>query len=121
MIAVARVIREHRGIVARTLRETFGVGISDLGDGLTWGEAKLLLEEASDDTGTALGAKLAGWAYRASTRELLSLIAGIGDAKAAKKLMPWVLPDPRRTTSTADAAELAEAQAALDEGLVFSS
>jgi hypothetical protein len=119
MIAVARVIREHRGTVARTLRETFGVGISDLGDGLTWGEAKLLLEEASGDTGTALGAKLAGWSYRASTREMLSLIAEIGDAKASKKLMPWVLPDPRRSGSTADAVEVAAAQAELEAGLVF--
>jgi hypothetical protein len=120
MIAVARVIREHRGIVARTLRETFGVGISDLGDGLTWGEARDLLEEASADPGTHLGAKLAGWSYPATTRQLLSLIAELGP-NASKKLVPWVLPDPNRKTSTADAEEVAEAQAALDTGLVFSS
>ncbi|WP_136036969.1 hypothetical protein [Microbacterium sp. K35] len=120
MIAVARAIREHRGSVARTLRETFGVGISDLGDGLTWGEARLLIEEASADPGTHLGAKLAGWSYPATTRELLSLVAELGP-KASKKLVPWVLPDPRRTTTTADAAEVAEAQADMEAGLVFAS
>lgn len=96
----------------------FGVGISDLGDRLLWGEAKLLLEGAAEDTSTLLGAELAEWAYPASVVELLSLIAQIGNEKTAKKLMPWALPknEPR-----ADAAEIAEAQAALDEGLIFSS
>ncbi|OIU88662.1 hypothetical protein [Microbacterium sp. AR7-10] len=117
MIAVAQIIREHRGVAARTLR-AFGVGISDLGDRLLWGEAKLLLEGAAVDPSTPLGAELAGWAYPASTLELLSLMAQIGDQKAAKKLMPWALP---KNEPTADAAEVAEAQAALDEGLVFSS
>ncbi|WP_247956453.1 hypothetical protein [Microbacterium galbinum] len=118
MIAVAQIIREHRGVAARTLR-AFGVGISDLGDGLLWGEAKLLLEGAAADPSTLLGAELAGWAYPASTLDLLTLIASIGDSKASKKLMPWALP--RQNKQTADAAEIAEAQAALDDGLVFSS
>lgn len=120
MIAVAQIIREHRGSVVRTLRETFGVGISDLGDGLTWGEARDLIHEAAADPGTHLGAKLAGWSYPATTRQLLSLIAELGP-KASKKLVPWVLPDPRRTTTTADAAEIAEAQADMEAGLVFAS
>jgi len=94
------------------------VGISDLGDRLLWGEAKLLLEGAALDTSTLLGAELAGWAYPASTVELLSLLAQISDQRTAKKLMPWALP---KNEPTADAAEVAEAQAALDEGLVFSS
>jgi hypothetical protein len=47
------------------------VGLSDLGDGFSWGEAKLLIEEAAADPGTAFGAELAGWAYPASLRELL--------------------------------------------------
>jgi hypothetical protein len=47
------------------------------------------------------------------------LIAQIGgDQKASKKLMPWALPKNERS---ADAAEIAEAQAALDDGLIFSS
>lgn len=117
MIQVAQIIREHRGVAARTLR-AFGVGISDLGDRLLWGEAKLLLEGAAHDTSTLLGAELAGWAYPASTVELLSLLAQVGDAKVSKKLMPWALP---KNEAGADAAEVAEAQAALDEGLVFSS
>lgn len=85
---------------------------------MLWGEAKLLLEGAADDTSTPLGAELAGWAYPASTLQLLTLIASIGDQNAAKKLMPWALPknEPR-----ADAAEVAEAQAALEDGLIFSS
>jgi hypothetical protein len=96
------------------------VGISDLGDGLTWGEAKLLLDEAAADPGTALGAEMAGWAYPASLRELLTLAAQVGDWKSARKIMPWVMPDPRGTKQTASAEEIAAAQAVLEEGIVFS-
>ncbi|MDI9889976.1 hypothetical protein [Microbacterium sp. IEGM 1404] len=120
MIAVARLIRDHRGPVARTLRETFGVGISDLGGGLTWGEAHTLLVEAASDTGTALGAELAGWAYPANLRELITMIATIGDRKASQKVMPWVMKNPRGAVSNASAAEIAEAQAELEDDIVFS-
>ena len=96
------------------------MGLSDLGGAVSWGEAITLLQEAADDTGTHLGARLAGWAYPATTRELLSLIADLGP-KASKKLVPWVLSDPRRTKTTADAAEIAEAQAEMEAGLVFAS
>lgn len=94
------------------------MGLSDLGGAVSWGEAITLLHEAAADPGTHLGAQLAGWAYPASTRELLSLVAELGP-KASKKLVPWALPDPRRTTTTADAAEIAEAQAEMEAGLVF--
>jgi hypothetical protein len=121
MIAVARLIREHRGPVARTLRETYGVGLSDLGGGLTWGEARTLIEEAAADGGTALGAALAGWAYTATTADLLNLIATIGDRKAAMKVMPWAMPNPRSSAPTASAEEIAKAQAELEDGIVFAS
>ncbi|MDN3309558.1 hypothetical protein QWJ90_01300 [Microbacterium oryzae] len=120
MIAVARIIRERRHTVARTLRETFGVGLSDLGDGLSWGEAKLLIEEASGDPSTALGAELADWAYPASMPDLLTLIAQIGNEKAARKVMPWVMQSPKRQDETrATTDEIAAAEAELDSGIVF--
>lgn len=107
-------------MIARTLRETFSVGLSDLGDGLSWGEAKLLLEEAAADPGTAFGAKLAGWAYPASLRELLSLMAQIGNQKAAHKVMPWVMKDARKREPQATPDEVAAATAELEDGIVFS-
>jgi hypothetical protein len=121
MIAVARLIREHRGAAARTLRENFGVGISDLGGGLTWGEAHTLLTEAAADTGTALGAELAGWAYPASMSQLITMIATIGDRKASQKVMPWVMKNLRDGAPSATAEELAQAQAELEDGIVFAS
>ncbi len=119
MIAVARLIRDHRGPVARTLRESFGVGISDLGGGLTWGEAHTLLVEAAADTGTAIGAALAGWAYPANLRELITLIATIGDRKASQKVMPWVMKNPRGDEPGATTEEVALAQAELEDSIVF--
>jgi hypothetical protein len=118
MIAVARLIREHRGAVTRTMRENFGVGLTDLGDGLTWGEAHTLLVEAAADPSTALGAKLAGWAYPASIPQLLVLIAHTG--KASKKVMPWALKVPR-AEDQATPDEVAAAQADLEDGIVFAS
>ena len=120
MIAVARVISERRGTIARTLRESFGVGLSDLGDGLSWGEAKLLIEEASADPGTALGAELADWAYPATVPALLGIIAQIGNEKAARKVMPWTLTLSRKKTADqATPDELAAAVADLEAGIVF--
>lgn len=117
MIAVARLIREHPAAIARTLRETFAVGLSDLGDRLTWGEAKLLLEQAASDGGTALGAELAGWSYPASLLQLLTLSAQIGDKNASAKVMPWAL-DLSRPERASD-AEIAAADAELEEAIVF--
>lgn len=108
-------------MVARTLRETFGVGLSDLGGALSWGEAKLLLEAAAGDPATALGADLAGWAYPASTPVLISLVAQIGNPTASKRLMPWALTNPRSKKSDATAEEIAAATAELEDGIVFAS
>ena len=116
ILGVAQLIREHRPLVARTLRETFGVGLSDLGGALRWGEARLLIEAAAGDPGTALGAELAGWAYPASTKDLISLTAQIGDPKASKRVMPWAL---QRPASTATPDEVAVAQAQLEDEIVF--
>jgi len=106
-------------VIARTLRETFGVGLSDLGDAVSWGEAKLLLEEAAADPSTAFGAELAGWAYPASMRDLLSLAAQIGNKDAFKKVTPWAMQNPRGPAHGATSEEVAAAQAELDSGIVF--
>lgn len=118
--AVVQLIHTHRGPIARTLRETYGVGLSDLGDGVTWGEVKVLLEEAAADGSTAFGAELAGWAYQASIPELLSLVAQVGDWKAAKRVMPWAMNGIRERAPQASAAEVAAADAELEAEIVFS-
>lgn len=97
------------------------MGLSDLGDALTWGEARILLEEAAADPGTALGAQLAGWAYPANMLELLNLTATIGDAKASRKVMPWAMSSPRSNAPKATTEEVAIAQAELEDGIVFAS
>lgn len=117
MMAVARLVKDRRRTVARTLRETFGVGLTDLGDGLSWGEAKLLLEEAAADPSTALGAELAGWSYPATHVDLFSLIATIGNKDAAMKVMPWAFGGGRQSASD---AEIAAANAELEASIVFS-
>ena len=117
--AVVQLIREHRGPIARTLRETYGIGLSDLGDGVTWGEAKTLLEEAAGDGGTVFGAELAGWAYPASIPQLLMLVAQVGDWKASKKVMPWAMERPGQKNPPASAAEIAAADAELEAEIVF--
>lgn len=121
MIGVARSIREHRGAIARTLRETFSVGLSDLGDALSWGEAIVLIEEASADPSTALGAELAGWAYPATMPQLLTMIGAIGSERASRKVMPWALSSPRSNQPKATTEEVAIAQAELEDGIVFAS
>ena len=121
ILSVVHHIREHRGAVARTLRERFAVGLSDLGDAVTWGEAKTLLEEAAGDPSTALGAVLADWAYPASIPELISITAQVADPKASKKLMPWVLENHRSRQPEASAEELAEARGELEADITFTS
>lgn len=97
------------------------MGLSDLGDALTWGEARVLLEQAAADPGTAFGAELAGWAYPATMPELLTLIGAIGNEKASRKVMPWTLRTPRSNGTKATDEEVAIAQAELDDGIVFAS
>lgn len=105
--------------MAVTLRG-YGTGISELGDGLLWGEAKTLLEEAAADGGTALGAELAGWAYPASMVQLITLSAQIGDSKVFRKVAPWALDNPRRRKQNqATPDEIAAAQAELEAEFVF--
>ncbi len=99
------------------MRETFGVGLSDLGDAVLWGEAQFLIEAAATDPSTVLGAELAGWSYPASTRDLIELIATIRDEKASKKLMPWALKID--AGQKADPVEVAAAQDELTAGIVF--
>ncbi|WP_258186443.1 hypothetical protein [Microbacterium sp. PAMC21962] len=88
-------------------------GLSGLGGALTWGEARLLLDEAAADTSTVLGAHLAGWAYRATTPELMMIAATVG-ARAAE-IMPWAITKPEQATP----AEVASALAQLEDEIVF--
>lgn len=95
------------------------MGLSDLGDAVTWGEARILLEEAAADPSTAFGAELAGWAYPASMPTLIGIAAQIGDPKQSRKVMPWTLKNPRRTGPQATPDEVAAATAQLEDGIVF--
>jgi hypothetical protein len=95
------------------------VGLSDLGDAVSWGETIDLIEEAASDPSTALGAELAGWGYPASMIQLITMAGQVG--KPAMKLMPWVMKNPRRAGAHASADEVAVAQAELEDGIVFSS
>jgi hypothetical protein len=102
-------------VIARTLRERFGVGLSDLGGALKWGEARLLIEAAAGDPSTEFGADLAGWSYAADAPTLLGIV--VQAPKAWKSLMPWVMKRPESSTATAD--EIAAAEAALEAEVVF--
>jgi hypothetical protein len=94
------------------------VGLSDLGDAVSWGEACVLVKRAAADPSTALGAEMAGWAYPASMPELLTMIAQIPSKAAAKAVMPWSMKVPQeQAPATPD--EIAEASAALDADFVF--
>ena len=116
MIAVARFVKAHRGKVARTLRETFSVGLTDLGDGLSWGEALLLLSEAAQDPGTAIGAELAEWEFPASRMAVLTLSALVRDEQEFARVAPWA----GRKAPRASDEELAAARAELEAEIVFS-
>ena len=83
---------------------------------MLWGEARLLLEAVVSVTSTVLGAKLAGWAYPASMPELLQLASGLSE-KASKRVMPWAMDVPGR--SSASAEERAAAEAELEAGFVI--
>ena len=97
------------------------MGLSDLGGAVSWGEAISLIRSVAGDPSTVLGAQLADWAYPASTPQLISLIAQIGDKKASRRLMPWALENPNRKKPEFTSDEVAEAEAALEEGIVFAS
>lgn len=94
------------------------MGLSDLGDAVSWGEACVLVKRAALDPSTALGAELAGWAYPASMPELLTLIAQIPSRSAAKAVMPWSMKLPeQQAPATPD--EIAAADSALEADFVF--
>lgn len=95
------------------------MGLSDLGDAVSWGEACVLIKRAAADPSTALGAELAGWAYPASMPELLTMIAQIPSKNAAKAVMPWSMKVPQeQAPATPD--EVAAANSALEADFVFS-
>lgn len=118
MIGVAQQIREHRGTIARTLRESFGVGLSDLGGALSWGEMKLLLEQAAGDVSTWYGAVLAGWAYPASMVDLLGIVGQHGKKAFEVRLMPWQIAEDSDKVATPDEVQVASAE--FDAEIIFS-
>ncbi len=82
------------------------MGLSDLGGAVTWGEARILIEEAAANPSTVLGADLAGWAYPATMPALLTVVVQGG--KNAMKVMPWAMSNPRRQRPTADEVKAAQ-------------
>jgi hypothetical protein len=94
-----------------------GVGLSDLGGAVTWGEGWTLIEHAAADTASELHAELAGWGYAASFVDLLTLAGAVGE-KAFRKVAPWVLKRAKpEDAPTAD--EVATVQAELEESILF--
>lgn len=112
MTAVARMYHDHPAEVTATFRR-YGAGLDELGRGLGWHEARLLLEVDAGDTMTPLGAALAGWSYRADVPTLAILMALGG--KGAAQLMPWAKRKPEVTSEERDAA-LARLQADIRFG-----
>lgn len=72
---------------------------------MPWAEAVDLIDAASGDTTTELGAALAGWSYPASVPELMLVAAVVG--KRAESVMPWAT-EPERPTDDEVAAVHAE-------------
>lgn len=109
-------------MLAPTLRAQFGVSIDDIGDRISWGEARDLVLSAAADTSTEFGASLAGWAYPASLIELMQLSATIADNKAFQSAAPWTMGEElrRRAAEQATPDEIAVLDAQLDEEIVFS-
>lgn len=111
-------IRERRETVAWTLRTSCGVGLSDLGDAVSWGEACALIRKAAADPGTALGAELAKWAYPATMPQILHLITAAPSRKASEAMMPWSMK-MRQPDAPASAVEVAQADLELEADFVF--
>lgn len=109
-------------MLAPTLRARFGVSVDDIGDRVSWGEARDLILSCSADTSTEFGAHLAGWGYPSSLVELLQLAATIGNKKAFEAAAPWTMGERQRQreAATVTPGELAELEAQLDADFVFS-
>ena len=112
---LAHVHAEHGDTLPATLRERFGVSLWDVGDTISWREGLALTRAALRDTSTSLGASAAGWSYPATEVQLLTLAGMFG--KAARRVLPFDVDEDGQ----ADSTELAEAQAALDEGITFAN
>ncbi|NUR79985.1 MAG: hypothetical protein HOQ21_06015 [Dermatophilaceae bacterium] len=93
-------IRDHRGAVEYDLRHRFGLGLRDIGDRLTIGEAARLIAICRTDPSSAVTAALEGWDFPISRVALALydlydlLLAAISDRKARPQ------PRPGRPYST---------------------
>lgn len=79
--------------MAATFRESFNISAHDIGidHSVSWPEAYDLISVALEDPATALFTSVTGWTYRASTVDLMLLMAQVG--KDAEKVMPWYRVD----------------------------
>lgn len=71
-----------------TLRETFGVSLTELGDSLPHGELAALLRLAVADPSTRLGAKVQKWSYPATIPELMQ-VSSLVDKNKRDQVLPW--------------------------------
>ena len=109
MTWVAQLYRDHPLEVIGTLRETFGVSLSELGDTLPEGELVALLKLAVEDPSTRLGAKVNKWAYRATIPELMQ-VSSLTDKNKRDQALPWGMwaaeeERAKRRVTSADVAE----------------
>lgn len=111
MTWLAQIAHEYPVQLHATMREHYGVSWAHAGQPtLPWYEALQLVRAATEDSSTALGAAIAGWAYPARYVDL-ALILAVG-GKAAQKVMPYELAAPRRREQTRDATPVDELEAA---------
>ena len=107
----------HDELIA-TFRETFGVSLFDVGTArLTWGEAAALARHAIGDLRTVLGAKLNGINYPVSFPELTQIM--VSRSLLGKSVDP-LMPFSKLEAPDATAAEIAAAEAQLEESIIFS-
>jgi len=102
-----------------TFRESFGLSVYDAGDKYSWREFVELVTASLGDGTTRLGAKAAGWAYRASVADVAAVAQAF--AKNADRYTPWgmqALLDRRRERHVS-ARERHEATQQLAEVSIF--
>jgi hypothetical protein len=99
------------------MRASYGIGIGQIGDDVTYGEAWQLVQHALDDTSTPLCAELAEWSYPATLVQLLQLAATAGDGKTAERLMPWRM----NARHSRNPSEIEQARREIDDEMLIAS
>lgn len=97
--------------------------MSDVGtEALCWGETRDLVMSAAGDPSTALGAEMAGWAYPATTPQIIQALMtsaqlGRDGMRVAKSLMPWEMGKALAAAPTA--SDVAKALSEIDQEVIF--